>query len=400
MVILCCLKKNVNLRMCIDYRSLNQQTVKNRYPLPRIDDLFDQLQGAKVFSSIDLQSAYYQVRLKPEAVPKTAFTTPLGLYEFRVLRFGLTNAPGTFQNIMNDVLKDVIGKFIIVYLDDIVVHSKDQAEHYKHLQIVLQLLHEHELYANLAKCKFVQPELHFLGHIVGAQGLRVDPQKVAIVQDWPVPKDKNSLQKFWGLANYFRKFIMGWAVLVSALQALLKKSDTFGWVAGCNAAFDGIKHALCNAPVLTLPDLNEPFEVICSACGVGHGAVLLQGGRSVAFDGKRLSPAEQNYSVGEQELLAVMHALELWRCYLVGAELTVVTDHRPNTFFATKAPRQTRWAERLSRFQFFWEYRPGRINVADLLSRHPSFSANMISAIIITAELAQLSFALSLTLTQ
>ena len=216
-------KKNGNLRMCIDYRSLNQQTVKNRYPLPRIDDLFDQLQGAKVFSSIDLQSAYYQVRLKLEDVPKTAFTTPLGLYEFRVLCFGLTNAPGTFQNIMNDVLKDVIGKFVIVYLDDIVVFSKNQADHYKHLQFVLQLLREHELYANLAKCKFVQPELHFLGHIVGAQGLRVDPQKVAIVQDWPVPKDKNSLQKFWGLGNYFRKFIMGWAVLVFALQALLKK---------------------------------------------------------------------------------------------------------------------------------------------------------------------------------
>ena len=387
-------KKNGNLRMCIDYRSLNQQTVKNRYPLPRIDDLFDQLQGAKVFSSIDLQSAYYQVRLKPEDVPKTAFTTPLGLYEFRVLCFGLTNAPGTFQNIMNDVLKDVIGKFVIVYLDDIVVFSKNQADHYKHLQFVLQLLREHELYANLAKRKFVQPELHFLGYIVGAQGLRVDPQKVAIVQDWPVPKDKNSLRKFWGLANYFRNFIMGWAVLVSALQALLKKSDSFEWNADCDTAFDGIKHALCNAPVLALPDLNEPFEVICDACGVGLGAVLLQDGRPVAFDGKRLSPAEQNYSAGEQELLAVIHALELWRCYLDGVEFTVVTDHSPNTFFATKAllsPRQTRWAERLSRFQFCWEYRPGRINVADPLSRHPSFSANMVSATIATAELAQLS---------
>ena len=164
--------------------------MKNRYPLPRIHDLFDQLQGAQVFSSIDLQSAYYQVRLKPEDVPKTAFTTPLGLYEFRVLCFGLTNAPGTFQNIMNDVLKDVVGKFVIVYLDDIVVYSKDQAEHYRHLQIVLQLLREHELYANLAKCKFVQPELHFLGHVVGAQGLCVEPQKVAIVQDWPVPRTK------------------------------------------------------------------------------------------------------------------------------------------------------------------------------------------------------------------
>ena len=164
------------------------------------------------------------------------------------------------------------------------------------------------------------------------------------MQDWPVPKDKNSLQKFWGLANYFRKFIMGWAVLVSALQALLKKSDTFEWNADCDTAFDGVKHALCNAPVLALPDLNEPFEVICDACGVGLGAVLLQGGQPVAFDGKRLSPAEQNYSAGEQELLAVIHALELWRCYLNGVEFIVVTDHSPNTFFATKAllsPRQT-----------------------------------------------------------
>ena len=371
-------KKNGNLRMCIDYRSLNQQTVKSRYPLPRIDDLFDRLQGAQVFSSIDLQSAYYQVRLKPEDVPKTAFTTPLGLYEFRVLCFGLTNAPGTFQNIMNDVLRDVIGKFVIVYLDDIVVYSKNKAEHYRHLEIVLSLLRNHELYANLAKCKFVQPELHFLGHIVGADGLRVDPQKVAIVKDWPVPKDRTALQKFWGLANYFRKFIMGWASLVSALQLQLKRDDAFEWNNECDAAFADIKHALCNAPVLALPDLDRPFEVICDACGVGVGAVLLQDGRPVAFDGKRLSPAEQNYGVGEQELLAVIHALELWRCYLDGTDFTVVTDHSPNTFFASKAvlsPRQTRWAERLSRFQFTWEYRPGRVNVADPLSRHPSFTA-------------------------
>ena len=192
-------KNNGNLRMCIDYRmdSLHQQTVKSRYPLPRIDDLFDQLQSASIFSSIDLQSAYHQVRLKPEDVPKTAFTTPLGLFEFRVLCFGLTNAPGTFQNITNDVLGDVIGKCVIVYLDHIVVFSNNQAEHYKHLD-VLQLLREHELYANMSKCKFAQPELHFLGHIVGAQGLRVD-QQVAFVQDWPVPKDKTALQKFWAL---------------------------------------------------------------------------------------------------------------------------------------------------------------------------------------------------------
>ena len=284
----------------------------------------------------------------------------------------LTNAPGTFQNIMNNVVRDVIGKFVIVYLDDIVVYSKSKVEHYRHLEIVLSLLRNHELYANLAKCKFVQPELHFLGHIVGADhdGLQVDPWKVAIVKDWPVPKDRTALQKFWGLANYFRKFIMGWASLVSALQLQLKRDDAFEWNNECDAALADIKHALCKAPVLALPDLNRPFEVVCDACncGVGVGAVLLQDGRPVAFDGKRLSPAEQNYSVGEQELLAVIHALEMWRCYLDGTDFTVVTDHNPNTFFASKAvlsPRQTCWAERLSRFQFTWEYRPGRVNVAD-----------------------------------
>ena len=384
-------KANGSLRMCIDYQALNKQTVKSRCPLPRIDDLFDKLQGAQVFSSIDLQSAYYQVRLKPEDVPKTAFTTPMGLYEFRVLCFGLTNAPGTFQNIMNDVLKDVIGKFVLVYLDDIVIFSKNEAEHYKHLRIVLQLLREHKLYANLAKCKFVQPELQFLGHVVGAQGLRVDPKKVSIVQDWPVPKTRTELQQFWGLANYFRKFIMGWAALVAALQAQLKQSNTFTWSEECGRASAGVKKALCNAPVLALPGLNKPFEVICDACGVGLGAVLLQNGRPIAFEGKRMSPAEQNYGVGEQELLAVIHALELWRCYLDGVEFTVVTDHSPNTFFATKtllSPRQARWAERLSRFSFMWEYRPGRVNVADLLSRHPTFTANSIF-LAVTADSAQ-----------
>ena len=289
---------------------------------------------------------------------------------------------------MNDVLKDVIGKFVIVYLDDIVVYNKNQSEHYKHLEIVLQLLREHELYANLVKCKFMQPELHFLGHTVGAKGLQVDPKKVAIVKDWPAPKDRTSLQQFWGLANYFRKFIMGWANLVAPLQTLLKKTVPFIWTQDCETAFAGLKNALCNAPVLALPDLDRPFEVICDACGVGQGAVLLQDGRPIAFDGKRLSPAEQNYDIGEQELLAVLHALELWRCYLDGIEFTVVTDHSPNTYFATKAllgPQQTRWAERLSRFQFTWQYRPGRTNVADPLSRHPSFVAS------VTATLAQLS---------
>ena len=185
---------------------------------------------------------------------------------------------------------------------------------------------------------------------------------------------------------------MGWAALVFPLQTQLKTADAFAWSAECDVAFAGVKDALCNAPVLALPDLNKPFEVICDACGIDLGAVLIQEGRPIAFEGERLSPAEQNYGVGKQELLAVIHSLELWRCYLDGVEFTVVTDHSPNTFFTTKtllSPRRTRWAERLSRFQFSWEYRPGRINVADPLSRHPTFVAHTVLASL-TLDITQL----------
>ena len=242
----------------------------------------------------------------------------------------------------------------------------------------LRLLRKHKLYAKMSKCKFVKPELQFLGHIIGVNGLRVDPKKVAIVKEWPVPQTRLELQQFHGLANYFRKFVLGYTKLVEPLQQLLKRDRQYVWTEECDAAFTGLKDALCNAPVLALPDFQKPFEVICDACGVGLGAVLLQDGRPLAFEGKRLTSAEQNYDVGEQEMLAVVHALELWRCYLDGTEFTVVTDHSPNTFFANKkllSPRQRRWAERLSPFKFVWEYRPGRTNVADPISRHPTFFA-------------------------
>ena len=181
-------KKSGELRMCVDSRALNKQTVKNSYPLPRIDDLYDKLAGSTVFTTLDMQSAYYQVRLHPEDVPKTAFTTPLGLYEFKVLCFGLTNAPATFQSLMNEVLHEV-RHFCLVYLDDILIFSRNAEEHVEHVRQVLQLLRKHKLYAKLSKCSFAQPEVHFLGHVVSAQGSRVDPKKVEIVKNWPVPND-------------------------------------------------------------------------------------------------------------------------------------------------------------------------------------------------------------------
>lgn len=197
------------MRMVIDYRALNKITFKNRYPLPRIVDLLDRLQGAKVFSSLDLMSGYHQIRIKDSDIPKTAFRTPLGHYEFLVLPFGLSNAPATFQNVMNNIFAPFINRFVLVYLDDILIYSRTSEEHEKHVRLVLEKLREHELIAKLSKCSFFQDQLVFLGHVVSADGIRVDPSKVAAVQEWPVPENVSQLRSFLGLANYFRKIHAG-----------------------------------------------------------------------------------------------------------------------------------------------------------------------------------------------
>ncbi len=302
-------KKDGSLRMCVDYRTLNKLTVKNKYPLPRVDDLLDQLQGSRVFSSLDLTSGYHQIRISPEDVPKTAFSTPFGHYEFKVLSFGLTNAPATFQAVMNDIFRPYIGKFVLVYLDDILVFSKSPEEHVQHLQLVLQRLRDHDLYAKSAKCSFNQPELEFLGHVVGSDGIKVDPKKTAVVRDWAVPQNISELRSFLGLTNYFRRFVQGYANLVGSLTNLLRKDVPFVWSADCQAAFDGVKLALTTAPVLVMPDYEKPFELIADACGFGVGAALLQQGRPIAFLCRQFNAAERNYGVGEQELLAVVHAM-------------------------------------------------------------------------------------------
>ena len=210
-------KKDGSLRMYVDYRALDKLTVKTKYPLPRIDDLLDQLHGATVFSSLDLQSGYHQIRIQDEDVPKTAFKTPMGLYQFRVIAFGLTNPPVTFQNVMNDVFKHHLGKFVLVYLDDILVFSKSPEEHEHHLRVVLDLLRKHDLYAKLSKCEFNKPELQFLGHIVGRDGIKMEPQKTAVIDAWPVPRDIHQLRSFVGLATYSRRFVQGYSKLVSPL---------------------------------------------------------------------------------------------------------------------------------------------------------------------------------------
>jgi transposase InsO family protein len=365
-------KKDGRMRMCVDYRALNSLTVKNRYPLPRIDDLMDQLNGAACFSGLDLASGYWQIPIRAEDRHKTAFRTPMGLYQWKVMPFGLTNAPAVFSQTMQQVFADMIGQFVLVYLDDILIFSKTPAEHERHLDMVLQRLAQHRFYAQLPKCHFALPEVEFLGHLVSAEGIKVDPRKVRIVADWPTPSNVSELRSFLGLSNYFRRFVHAYSTIARPLHDLTRKETAWQWTEACQTAFERLKAKLTAAPVLAAPDFTKPFEVIADASAYALGAILLQDGRPIAFESRKLTAAQQNYHTTEKELLAVIHALTVWRCYLDGARFTVISDHEPLKYLRSKAalaPRQVRWSQFLERFDYDWQYRPGRINAADPLSR-------------------------------
>jgi hypothetical protein len=380
------LKKDGSLRMCIDYRSLNKLTIKNKYPLPRIDDLLDRLCGCSHFSSIDLRSGYYQLKIAPEDAPKTGFRCPLGHFQFTVLSMGLANAPASFQSAMNNIFSEYLHDFVVVYLDDILIFSKNEEDHFKHLTMVLEKLRQHNLYANAKKCEFLTPELEFLGHIVGKDGIKVDPKKTNSIQKWPTPTTTQELRAFLGLANYFRRFIQGYSTMVAPLTSLLKKERNMShWDTTCDASFLAVKIALAKAPVLEHPDFNKPFDVICDASVHGVGAVLLQECKPIAFLSRKFGPAEYNYTTTEQELLAAVEALKQWRCYLEGVEFTMWTDHNPNVYMQTKATlsrREARWSELFQQFRFTWKHKPGKQNIADGLSRipHLSFANHLVLA--------------------
>jgi transposase InsO family protein len=269
-------------------------------------------------------------------------------------------------------------------MDDLLVFSRSEAEHLQHLRQVLQRLRDARLFLKPEKCQWMLPEVHFLGHVVSTEGIKVDPKKVSAVADWPAPRDLHQLRSFLGLTNYFRTFILGYASLVRPLTALTSKGVKYVWSNECAAAFEAVKKALCSAPVLRLPDMNKPFELITDASDFCVGACLMQEGHPVAYESRKLIPAERNYHAGEKELLALIHALKVWRCYLEGTPFTAVTDHNPNTTFETKttlSPRQARWAEFLARFNFTWKYIQGRKNVADPLSRRPDEHKGVLAAL-------------------
>ena len=364
-------------RLVVNYSKINQLCQKLRFPLPTCTELIDRLAGKKIFSTLDLASGFFQIRIRPEDIPKTAFTTPDGHYEFLVLPQGLSNSPATFQSVMSKVFAPYLNKFVFVYLDDIGVASDTPEQHIEHLRLVLQTLREHGFHARADKAQWAKPEIKFLGHLVGSDGVRMDPSKVESVRTWPTPRNPSELRSFLGLANYFRRFIQGYSTMVARLNDLLHKDAKWSWSRLHDAAFENAKTAITTAPVLALPDFEKPFEIITDASIVGTGGVLMQEGRPVAFRSAKLTPPERNYTTGEQELLAVYQALTEWRCYVEGAVgLTLVTDHNPLIYLQTQqtlSRRQARWMEFMSRFNYTWQYRPGRINVADPLSRCPTF---------------------------
>ena len=305
-------KKDGTLRMCIDYRQINKVTVKNKYPLPRIEDLFDQLRGASVFSKIDLRSGYYQLRVKEVDVPKTAFRTRYGHYEFLVMPFGLTNAPAAFIDLMNRVFHPYLDQFVVVFIDDILVYSKDAQEHEHHLRIVLQTLRENKLFAKLSKCDFWLKEVSFLGHIVSAAGIRVDPVKIEAIVNWKPPRNVTEVRSFLGLAGYYRRFVQGFSVIASSLTRLLRKGVKFDWDDKCQSSFEKLKEILIEAPVLIQPTSGRDYTVYSDASRIGLGCVLMQDGKVVAYASRQLKPHEQNYPTHDLELAAVVFALKIW----------------------------------------------------------------------------------------
>ncbi|GJV80732.1 putative nucleotidyltransferase, ribonuclease H, partial [Tanacetum coccineum] len=361
-------KKDGSFRMCIDYRELNKLTIKNRYPLPEIDDLFDQLQGSQFFSKIDLRSGYHQLRVHEDDIPKTTFRTRYGYFELTVMPFGLTNAPAVFVDLMNIVCRPYLNKFVIVFIDDILIYSKTREEHEALLGLVLELLKKEKLYAKFSKCEFWLREVQFLGHVINGDGIHVDPSKIKAVKNWKSPRTPSEVRSFLGLDGYYRRFIEDFSKIAKPLTVLTQKSKTFDWGEEQENMFQTLKDKLCNAPVLALPDGSDDFVVYCDASGLGLGCVLMQRNKVIAYASRQLKIHEKNYTTHDLELGAVVFALKIWRHYLYGTKSVIYTDHKSlQHIFSQKElnMRQRRWIELFSDYDCEIHYHPGKENVVD-----------------------------------
>ncbi len=370
-------KKDGSTRFCVDYRALNSKTPLDGFPMPQIQDILESLYGAIIFSTLDLKSGYWQVGMDEDSIQKTAFVTKNAQYEFVCLPFGLKNAAATFQRLMNNILRDYIGKFCFVYLDDIVIYSKTVQDHFQHLKQLFGKLEVSGLTLNLKKCSMLQKTITYLGHVVSEEGVHTEASKVKAVQDFPAPKNLKEVQRFLGLASWYHRFISHFSEQAAPLYALKAKNATWDWTVECQNAFDDLKKALQRAPVLMPPDFTKDFKVQTDASDIGLGAVLTQdfdgAEHVIAYASRLLHGAEKSYSTAEKECFAVVWAVEKWRQYLEGGNFEVLTDHSALTWvFNHPKPssRLTRWALRLQGFSFTAKYRKGSCNVVpDALSR-------------------------------
>ncbi|GBG80375.1 hypothetical protein CBR_g30743 [Chara braunii] len=372
-------KGNDEFRMCIDYRGLNKITRKSTEPLPRIDDLLDMVQGCTVFNKVDLKSDYHQIEMAEEDVYKTTFKTRYGTYEFLVMPFGLCNAPGTFQTEMHRIFRPYLDKFMVVYLDDILVFSKTAREHAEHLALVFQSLRDSQYKINREKFSFGVPSVIYLGHVISRDGMAPEAAKIAAIQEWPQPQTVRDVRSFMGLASYYRKFVRNFSTVVAPLTNLTKKDTPFLWSLHCQLAFTRLKKALTRAPVLKLPDPTLPFILTTDASQYGIGAVLQHddgnGLRPVEFMSKKIKTQKLKDSTYEKELYAFVCALKHWKHFLLGRNFKIFSYHSTLQWMKSQGElndKLARYIQFIDMFDFKLKHKKGCYNkVADTLSRKP-----------------------------
>ncbi|CAL1391412.1 unnamed protein product [Linum trigynum] len=371
-------KKDGTWRFCTDYRALNSATIKDRFPIPTVEDMLDELHGAAYFTKLDLRAGYHQVRMHPADVHKTAFRTHNGHYEYLVMPFGLCNAPSTFQAVMNEIFRPMLRKFVLVFFDDILVYSPDMESHQDHVRKVLLTLRHHKFFVKFSKCAFGLQEIEYLGHIITNRGVKVDPSKIQAMLDWPRPTTVTELRGFLGLTGYYRKFVRDYGSIARALTNLLKKGQ-FDWSPAAEEAFHKLKTAMSSTPVLAMPNFNAPFIIETDASDDGIGAVLMQNERPIAYMSRALGKAKQALSTYAKEMLAIVTAIQTWRPYILGRRFIIRTDQSSLKHLLGQritTPEQQRWVSKLVGFDYEITYKPGRDNqAADSLSRRPPTAA-------------------------